>query len=106
MREDHPIDERFNSIDQEVPPADCTLLMPPPQQLSPSSSNIRTLTQKVTGPYQTAKKKMPSSSLPQPSSLEDSVCLTEENRHINRVNPVALVDKDWTDDYKLGKLIK
>ena len=34
-----------------------------------------------------------------------SVCLTEENNHINKVNPVNLADKDWTDTYKLNKLI-
>jgi len=32
--------------------------------------------------------------------------LTEENNHVNKVNPVALADKDWTDEYKLMKLIK
>jgi hypothetical protein len=31
--------------------------------------------------------------------------LTEENNHVNRVNPVNLADKDWTDEYKLSKLM-
>jgi hypothetical protein len=37
--------------------------------------------------------------------MNESVCLTEENRHVNKINPVNLVDKDWTDAYKLGKLM-
>jgi hypothetical protein len=36
---------------------------------------------------------------------DTSVCLTEENHHVNRVNPVNLADKDWTDTYKLSKLL-
>ena len=32
--------------------------------------------------------------------------LTEENTHVSEVNPVTLVDKDWTDPYKLKKLLK
>jgi hypothetical protein len=35
-----------------------------------------------------------------------SVCVTEENNHVNQINPVALADKDWTDDYKLKKLLQ
>jgi len=35
-----------------------------------------------------------------------SVCLTERNNHVNQVNPVALAEKEWTDEYKLAKLIK
>ena len=35
-----------------------------------------------------------------------SVCLTEENNHVNVVNPVALADTLWTDEYKLNKLMK
>ena len=34
-----------------------------------------------------------------------SVCLTEENNHVNKVNPMSLADKDWTDEYKLQKLM-
>jgi hypothetical protein len=42
----------------------------------------------------------------QPVAINDiSVCLTEENNHVNRVNPVNLADKDWTDSYKLDKLL-
>ena len=36
---------------------------------------------------------------------DTSVCLTEENRHVCTVNPVNLADKDWTDPYKLNKLL-
>jgi hypothetical protein len=40
------------------------------------------------------------------SQFEVSVCLTEEMNHVNHVHPVTLADKDWTDEYKLQKLIK
>lgn len=35
-----------------------------------------------------------------------SVCLTEEAPHVSSVNPVKLTDKEWTDPYKLRKLLK
>lgn len=35
-----------------------------------------------------------------------SACPTEEDHRINTVNPIALADKDWTDEYKLMKLLK
>lgn len=35
-----------------------------------------------------------------------SVCPTEEDNRVNLVNPIELADKDWTDDYKLMKLVK
>lgn len=35
-----------------------------------------------------------------------SACDTEENNHINEINPVTLADKDWTDEYKLYKLLE
>lgn len=35
-----------------------------------------------------------------------SVCVTEENHHVNQVNPMTLADKTWMDDYKLNKLIR
>ena len=34
-----------------------------------------------------------------------SVCLTEEIPHQSTINPVNLADKDWTDPYKLNKLV-
>ena len=34
-----------------------------------------------------------------------SVCLTEEIPHQSTINPVNLADKDWTDPYKLTKLL-
>lgn len=34
-----------------------------------------------------------------------SVCLTEEIPHQSKINPVNLADKDWTDPYKLNKLL-
>ena len=34
-----------------------------------------------------------------------SVCLTEEAPHVSSVNPVKLTDKEWTDPYKLRKLL-
>lgn len=34
-----------------------------------------------------------------------SVCLTEEIPHKSTINPVNLADKDWTDPYKLNKLV-
>ena len=37
--------------------------------------------------------------------IDISLCLTEEIQHINEVNPVNLADKDWTDPYKLNKLL-
>ena len=35
-----------------------------------------------------------------------SVCLTEEIPHQSMINPVNLADKDWTDPYKLNKLLQ
>ena len=35
-----------------------------------------------------------------------SVCETEEANHVNKVNPLNLQDKDWTDPYKLERLLK
>jgi hypothetical protein len=37
---------------------------------------------------------------------EESLCVTEENRFENAVNPIKLADLAWGDDYKLDKLIK
>lgn len=37
--------------------------------------------------------------------INNSFCITEENRHVNLINPVNLADKDWTDPYKLNKLL-
>lgn len=39
------------------------------------------------------------------SPNETSICLTEENRHVCMINPMNLADKDWTDPYKLNKLL-
>ena len=68
---------------------------------------VNNLHQKIVN-YSTTFKKSPSNSHYQgwrEPDINDSVCLTEENRHISKINPVALVDKDWTDEYKLGKLM-
>lgn len=35
---------------------------------------------------------------------EDSLCVTEENRFENAVNPIKLAELGWGDDYKLDKL--
>ncbi|CDW89659.1 UNKNOWN [Stylonychia lemnae] len=37
---------------------------------------------------------------------EDSLCITEENRFQNEINPIKLADLDWGDQYKLDKLMK
>ena len=60
--------------------------------------------------YETKTKKQPinKDSIDTKRSLHInnvSVCLTEENPHVNVVNPVTLADKDWTDEYKLNKLM-
>ena len=34
------------------------------------------------------------------------MCVTEENRFENAVNPIKLADLAWGDDYKLDKLIR
>lgn len=39
------------------------------------------------------------------SQNEPSVCLTEENRHVCMINPMKIADKEWTDPYKLNKLL-
>jgi hypothetical protein len=36
---------------------------------------------------------------------EESLCITEENRYENQVNPIILADLGWSDDYKLDKLM-
>ena len=36
---------------------------------------------------------------------EESLCITEENRYENVINPIKLADLGWSDDYKLDKLI-
>lgn len=38
-------------------------------------------------------------------NINNSFCITEENRHVNLINPVNLADKDWTDPYKLNKIL-
>lgn len=60
--------------------------------------------------YQSVTKKLPAKISEQETrrSLHKndvSICVTEENKHINEVNPVALADKEWTDGYKLAKLM-
>ena len=35
-----------------------------------------------------------------------SICLTEEAPQVSTINPVNLVDKEWTDPYKLNKLMR
>ena len=37
---------------------------------------------------------------------EDSLCITEENRFQNEINPIKLADLGWVDDYKLEKLLR
>ena len=37
---------------------------------------------------------------------EESLCITEENRYDNVINPIKLADLGWSDDYKLDKLIR
>lgn len=37
---------------------------------------------------------------------EDSLCITEENRFQNEINPIKLADLGWGDEYKLAKLIR
>lgn len=37
---------------------------------------------------------------------EESLCITEENRYDNQINPIKLADLGWGDDYKLDKLIR
>jgi len=34
------------------------------------------------------------------------MCITEENRFENIINPIKLADLGWIDDYKLDKIIK
>jgi hypothetical protein len=36
---------------------------------------------------------------------EESLCITEENRYENVINPIRLADLGWSDDYKLDRLI-
>lgn len=33
------------------------------------------------------------------------MCVTEENRFENAINPIKLADIEWEADYKLNKLI-
>jgi hypothetical protein len=37
---------------------------------------------------------------------EESLCITEENRYENAINPIRLADLGWSDTYKLDKLLK
>jgi hypothetical protein len=37
---------------------------------------------------------------------EQSLCITEENRFQNEINPIKLADLGWGDSYKLEKLIR
>ena len=37
---------------------------------------------------------------------EDSLCITEENRFQNEINPIKLADLGWVDDYKLERLLR
>jgi len=37
---------------------------------------------------------------------EQSLCVTEENRFQNEINPIKLADLGWGDDYKLDKLMR
>lgn len=37
---------------------------------------------------------------------EESLCITEENRYENVINPIKLADLGWSDDYKLDKLMQ
>lgn len=36
---------------------------------------------------------------------EESLCVTEENRFENQVNPIKLAYLEWGDNYKLEKLL-
>lgn len=54
--------------------------------------------------YKTKEKKKPE--LVVEVKSESSECITEELNHVNDVNPVALAEKEWTDEYKLEKLMK
>jgi hypothetical protein len=72
------------------------------------------LAQKVVNQYETKIKKQPfnKEAIAQLDTKRSfhinnvSVCLTEENNHVNMVNPVTLADTLWTDEYKLNKLMK
>ena len=60
-----------------------------------------------TDKYVTMIKKIPRGDKPQSMSQnEASVCVTEVDHHVNKVNPMQLADKTWMDPYKLDKLIK
>jgi hypothetical protein len=37
---------------------------------------------------------------------QQSLCITEENRFQNEINPIKLADLGWGDDYKLDKLLR
>lgn len=76
-----------------------------------SSAPGAPLAQKVTNQYETKIKKQPfnKDTIDTKRSFHInnvSVCLTEENNHVNVVNPVTLADTLWTDEYKLNKLMK
>ena len=45
------------------------------------------------------------SSNSQDNFQEESMCVTEENRFENVINPIKLADIEWEDSYKLNKLI-
>jgi hypothetical protein len=68
------------------------------------------LAQKVAKNYETMTKKQPfyrnTNDTKRSIHINNvSVCLTEENNHVNKVNPMSLADKDWSDEYKLNKLM-
>lgn len=39
-------------------------------------------------------------------SREESLCVTEENRYENSINPGKLANLSWFDNQKLNKLIR
>ena len=103
---------RLDFCNSKKPPISNSKVSIPNLQL-PSRSpaeGVQPLTQKVGHKYETKTKKQPimKDNIDTKRSLHInnvSVCLTEENPHVNLVNPVTLADKDWTDEYKLNKLM-
>lgn len=134
MREGHPTDEKYNlpmrqtmfSEEQPLLKNQSLIRSPQPNHQFFMSFNPDHLKSTITihqqnksmacslGPslpqkYTTIEKKQPINEINSKSSFhvnDISVCPTEEDKRVNLINPIALADKDWFDDYKLMKLLK
>ena len=66
-----------------------------------TTSNINRPEPAKVSPSKATDKKKTS----EPAPYEEVLCETEEATFQNEINPIKLADIDWTNDYKLSKLV-